>query len=258
MPVLPLVTLTLCGMAIVRMEFDSMKRNRFFRELIDAVGGTSSDKALKRTLSRLRASYDYDYFAFLNLHAHKVHAVSDYPEEWKAIYLAGSYTTVDPIITSAKRINRPFEWSIERERRRADNNVKRFCDEAASFGIRSGLSIPMRTGQGRFALLTLASSRDADGTSTAELDIAAAVSAVGLLHGRFARSPVASQNLAGLSSRESEFLKMIAEGMRMADIALVEGLAYNTVAFHIKNAKAKLQVYTLPQATALATKLSLI
>ena len=139
-----------------------MKRNRFFRELIDAVGGTSSDKALKRALSRLRASYDYDYFAFLNLHAHKVHAVSDYPEEWKAIYLAGSYTTVDPIITSAKRINRPFEWSIERERRRAEDDVKRFCDEAASFGIRSGLSIPMRTGQGRYALLTLASSRDAD------------------------------------------------------------------------------------------------
>jgi LuxR family transcriptional activator of conjugal transfer of Ti plasmids len=235
-----------------------MKRNRFFRELIDAVGGTSSDKALKRALSRLRASYDYDYFAFLNLHAHKVHAVSDYPEEWKAIYLAGSYTIVDPIITGAKRIKRPFEWSIERERRRAEDDVKRFCDEAASFGIRSGLSIPMRTGQGQFALLTLASSRDTDRTSTAELDIAAAVSAVGLLHGRFARAPVASQKLAGLSSREAAFLKMIAEGMRMADIADVEGLAYNTVAFHINNAKAKLHVYTLPQATALATKLSLI
>ena len=44
----------------------------------------------------------------------------------------------------------------------------------------------------------------------------------------------------------------------MADIADVEGLAYKTVVFHINNAKAKLHVYTLPQATALATKLSLI
>ncbi|WP_436084311.1 autoinducer binding domain-containing protein [Pararhizobium sp. LjRoot235] len=234
-----------------------MKRNRFFSELTEAVARASGQKSLKLALSRLRANYGYDYFAFLNLHAQKVHAVSDYPKEWQAIYLERSYTIIDPVITTAKRLNRPFEWSIDRERRFAGNDVKRFYDDAAGFGIRSGISIPVRTGKGQYALFTLAS-RDPETAKTAELDIVSAVSAVALLHAKFAQEPVAPPTLANLNTREASFLKMIAEGMRMADIANVEGLAYKTVVFHINKAKAKLDVYTLPHATARATKLSLI
>lgn len=235
-----------------------MRRNRFFSELIETIARASGEKPLKLALSRLRANYGYDYFAYLNLHAQKVHAVSDCPEEWQAIYLARSYTIIDPVITNAKRLKRPFEWSIDRDRRLAGDDVKRFYDEAASFGIRSGISIPVRTGHGQFAIFTLASSRDEVMAKTAELDIALAVSAVALLHAKFAQEPVAPPAIADLNKKEASFLKMIAEGMRMADIANLEGLAYKTVVFHINKAKAKLDVYTLPHATARATKLSLI
>jgi len=255
-------------MAIIRMEFDPMNRNRLFRELIEIVAQAPGEKSLKRALSRFRANHGYDHFAFLNLHAQRVHAVSDYPKEWQATYLARSYTIIDPVISSAKRVMRPFEWSSDRERRRAESDVKRFYDEAASFGIRSGVSIPVRTGRGRFAILTLASSHNAEIVRTAAdpdiVSVASAVSAVTLLHTKFAQAPAnwepadLATPIGAINARERACLKGIAEGKRMADIAVMEGIAYGTVAFHLSNAKAKLDALTLPHATWLATKLSLI
>jgi LuxR family transcriptional regulator, activator of conjugal transfer of Ti plasmids len=237
-----------------------MNRNRFFHELIEAIARASGEDSLALVLSQLRFAYGYDHFAYLNLHAEKVQAVSDYPEEWQAIYLARSYTIIDPVVTSAKRAMQPIEWSSDRERRRAEGKVKRFYDEAAGFGIRSGISIPVRTGRGRCAILTLASSRETEATRTATLDIASAASAVALLHAKIGQASVksASQTNATLNSRETLCLKWVAEGKRMMDIALMEGLSYGTVVFHINSAKAKLDVYTLPHATAVATRLSLI
>lgn len=237
-----------------------MKRNRLLRELVDAIARASEEESLKTALSRLTLAYGYDHFAFVNLHATKVYALSNYPDEWQDIYLARSYMVLDPVVTVAKRIARPFEWSNDRQRLCCEADVKRFCEEAASYGIRSGISIPVRTGLGRIAILTLASSRDTEISINADFDVFSAAAAVSLLHAKFPRPPVnrSPPVISVLNSRETACLKWVAEGKRPADIAIVEGIKYSTVRFHIEKAKAKLSVETVAHATALATKLCLI
>lgn len=237
-----------------------MTKNRLFRELIDVIAQATDERSLKAALGHLTTASGYDHFAFLNLHAKRVHAVSNYPAEWQDVYLARSYMIIDPIVTMAKRLTRVFDWCGDHERRRSTGDVKRFCDDAASFGIRSGVSVPVRTGLGRFAMLTFASSRNAKPSKNAEVDAGSAATAVALLHAKLAQAPtfLPSVTCAALNSREAACLSWVAEGKSLADIAAVEGIKYSTVRFHLDNAKAKLDVYTLPHATARATKLSLI
>jgi LuxR family transcriptional activator of conjugal transfer of Ti plasmids len=55
---------------------------------------------------------------------------------------------------------RMFAWSAEdRDVRGSSREIKQFYSAATDFGIRSGVSIPIRTSYGRTAMVTLASDR---------------------------------------------------------------------------------------------------
>ncbi len=53
-------------------------------------------------------------------------------------------------------------------------------------------------------------------------------------------------------------MKWSAEAKTLEDIAVLEGMKYSNVCFHIKQARKKLDVLSIQQATAVATKLNLI
>jgi LuxR family transcriptional activator of conjugal transfer of Ti plasmids len=230
------------------------------RELVEDIMSARDEKALRRALARLATAYGYEHYAFINLHAARVHAVSDYPAEWQEEYLTRSYMIIDPVVTVAKRVVRPFDWSNDRERRLKPPEIKRFCDDATACGIRSGISLPVRTGRNAFAVLTFSSSRDSETAISREFDFTSAGEAVAFLHSKFAKMPTSfsAPQFSTLNERETTCLKWSAEGKSFSDIAAMEGLKYSTVRFHIENAKQKLLVQTVAHATALATRLGLI
>jgi len=162
-------------------------------------------------------------------------------------------------VRTAATTLRAFVWSGEHRQRSESKEIRRFYSEAGDHGIRSGISIPVRTARRHMSMLTLASSRP---TLTLEHDIdqIAAVTAVAFLHAKIEQhstTPTAQLSLS-LTPRQANCLKWSAEGKSMKAIATIENMSFATVNFHLNNARKNLDAVSLAQATALATKLGLI
>jgi DNA-binding NarL/FixJ family response regulator len=71
-------------------------------------------------------------------------------------------------------------------------------------------------------------------------------------------SPEAAERLAGLTKREREILRLLADGMRNQQVGETLFISPTTVATHVQNAMAKLDADTRTQAVASALRQSLI
>ncbi len=119
------------------------------------------------------------------------------------------------------------------------------------------------TGHAQPDLLALALRAGASGyvlKSAPAEDIARAVKVVSsggtFLGGDFAGSTGEVEKLLELSPRERQILELLAEGLRVKDIADQLSLSPATVHTHVRNAIAKLEVDTRTEAVALAVRFS--
>lgn len=232
--------------------------NHWFRRLVEQVTLARNEASIAGILEKLTFEAGFRYFAYLNLQAARQAAISNYAEEWQGRYFEKGYACVDPVVLNAKSRPDAFAWS-NREIPRMNRTRRDFYGEAAEFGIRSGISVPIDTGFGCMAMLTLASS-EADYAEGLDLDPVKAAASFGQVHARIDamwRQPGRGTTFR-LKAEELTCLRWAAEGKRMMDIADLENTTFSNVAFHIRNAKEALGVTTLPHATALAKELGLI
>ena len=200
----------------------------------------------------------FDCYAYLNVQPVRLFAVSNYHPEWQGRYLTRDYASIDPVVAMAKQQMKAFTWAAGAPRS-LSKPLRRFYSEAGDFGIRSGISIPIRTAFGHMSMLTLASHKPSLCLET-DIDQIAAVTAVAQLHAKMEQQdvePTASVEI-DLKAKQALCLKWSAEGKTMKDIASIEGMSFATVNFHLNNARKSLDAVSLAQATALATKLKLI
>jgi LuxR family transcriptional activator of conjugal transfer of Ti plasmids len=232
--------------------------DRWFEKLIDASAIGSDETSLKAALSNLAKELGFERYAYFNLQAAESFAVSDYPREWQERYFARSYSRIDPVVTTAKRCKVTFSWDSSAAGRRPSKELRRFYSEAAEFGIRSGISIPIRTGFGHMAMLTLATA--APSASAEDIDPIIAATTVAQLHARLIlrRSGLTSQNTIHLKPEELLCLRWVAEGKTARMIAQIEGISFGNVRFFMENMKSALRAVSLPQATAIGKALGLI
>lgn len=231
----------------------------WFQKLIELSAVSSTDGALKEALPALVRELDFDCYAYLNVQPIRTYAVSNYPEEWQTRYLARDYTRIDPVVAMARNRMKAFTWAASSPATHSAKAVKAFYSEAGEFGIRSGISIPIRTAFGHMSMLTLASAKSSLSLES-DIDQVAAVTSVALLHASLERhnaEPTAARSVE-LTAKQALCLKWSAEGKSMKAIATIENMAYATVNFHLNNARKALDASSLAQATALATKLKLI
>lgn len=154
---------------------------------------------------------------------------------------------------------RAFTWASESPRRVASKRLRRFYLEATDFGLRSGISIPIRTAFGHMSMLTFSSHKPSVGLER-DIDQLAAVTAVSMLHAKLEQQdiiPTASAQVE-LTVKQATCLRWSAEGKSMRAIAAIENMSFGNVNFHLNNARKALDAGSLIQATALATKLKLI
>ena len=233
--------------------------DRWFEKLTDASAIASDEFALKDLLTQLTKELGFDYYAYLNLKASESYAVSNYPVEWQDRYLKRGYSAIDPVIWHARRKMRAFVWTHDQINTRS-RETKRFISEAMEFKICSGISIPVHGDFGSLAMLTLATGTPGLPTER-HIDPILAATSVAQVHACFRRrsnaTAIAARS-AMLKPKEITCLKWSAEGKTLQDIAVIEGMKYNNVCFHIKEARRKLDTITLQQATARAAKLNLI
>ncbi|NGO66021.1 LuxR family transcriptional regulator [Rhizobium daejeonense] len=235
-------------------------KNLLFNRLSEACATASDQKSFGKALGRITRSYGFNGFAYLHLHGENPAVVTNYPREWQVNYLDRGYARLDPVVKAARAQMQAFSWSVDEDRRHGNGDIRKFCDEAVDFGIRSGLSVPIQTGHGKLGILTLSSSRPAHDSNGNDLDPIRAAAAAAFVHNKLIHTAVDGviRPTTNLTHQELTCLYWSAEGKSMEDIATMEGLKYSTVRFYIEAAKKKLGTITLSQATAVATRWKLI
>ncbi|ARO32616.1 LuxR family transcriptional regulator protein (plasmid) [Rhizobium sp. NXC14] len=167
-------------------------------------------------------------------------AMLNYPDEWLKRYSEMDYDRIDPIINKSRKRVRAFRWSEVYSDASTTKIERLVLDEAASFGLRSGISVPMHGPESSFAVMSFAkpSEFEFDNRTITYLQLAA-------LHFHSKVATVDSSCAVGtpsLSLREKECISWVARGKSSWDIGTILGISHNTVDFHVKNAMQKLDV----------------
>lgn len=231
--------------------------DEWFDRLVEHVMLSRDPMIVRETLAKLASEAGFDHYAYLFLYADRQEVISNYHKEWQQRYFQRSYATIDPVIQRARQTMHGFAWSSNVGS--GSKQQSSFFGEAAEFGIRSGITIPVKTGFSRIAMLTVASG-DVDLAGSRAFNPVSAAAAVGQVHCliRKLNAPPTSQTKIDLRAVERVYLRWCAEGKRMSDIAIIENDSPGNVAFHLRNAKAAMGATTLPQATALGKELKFI
>lgn len=228
-----------------------------FNELMEASDLAQDERTLKQAIKNFANAAGFERFAYLNVRAGNTHALSNYPAEWQRIYLDNEYTTIDPVVILAKRSMLPFLWSQQANSGVAPKAIQ-FFSEAADFGIRSGISIPVRGTFGRMAMLTLAS--DKWSADFVEIRNAIhAITAVAFVHvhlnrlmGRPKRSNIE------LTPRQSLCMTWASLGKTTTETAHLLGISARSVRFYLDELRDKLGADNLTHAVRLAIEQQLI
>jgi LuxR family transcriptional activator of conjugal transfer of Ti plasmids len=233
--------------------------NGTLQGLIDAVDVAHDEGSIRKAIKKFTVSAGFDRYAYIHIHADDVVAHSDYPAQWQGIYFKRRYSIIDPVVTTAKRSMKMFAWSAEhRDVRRSSREIRAFYSEASDFGIRSGVSIPIRTSYGRTAMITLASDRRR--VETPPWDPMQAALALAHIHIYLSLAVASSVKTADvtLSTQEATSLSWSSHGKSMNVIADLLGIKPRTVQFYLDNARDKLGARSIAQAVRIAMEKKLI
>ncbi|MER8457719.1 LuxR family transcriptional regulator [Mesorhizobium sp. M1300] len=181
----------------------------------------------------------------------------NYPDEWLKRYFEMGYDRIDPIIKTSRQRTSAIRWSDVYNDANTTEDERRVFDEAATFGLRSGISVPLHGPQGSFAVMSFAQSRDhgLQNRTITYLELAALhfhlrVAELGNLSG--------TEEIPELSTRERECILWTARGKSSWEIGKILGISVNTVNFHIKNVLRKLETSSRTVAAIKAANFGII
>lgn len=228
-------------------------------KLTDLTAIEADQGNLEEALAGLTEQIGFGGYAYLNIQPGHVLAISNYHPDWRSLYFERNFSALDPVVKRAKSLKRIFTWAGEQEIPRLSKTERSFYSHAADFGIRSGITIPVRTANGSMSMFTLASDKLAIDLER-EIDAVAAATAAAQLHARiaFMQARPSAENPAYLDPKEASYLKWIAVGKTMEEAADLEGVKYNSVRVKLAETKKRFDVHTTTHLTALAIRRKLI
>ena len=165
------------------------------------------------------------------------------------------YAFHDPTIQRLGTGSVPFAWTEMQEECSASSIAVRVMEEAAEFGLRDGVTIPLQTLDGEIAGFSISGERLAiDPLDRGMLHLIAtyAFGHLLLLGGNGHATPLR------LAPREREALQWAAEGKTDWEIGEVMGISTHGVDFHLRSARTKLGTTNRTQAVAMALRRGLI
>jgi LuxR family transcriptional activator of conjugal transfer of Ti plasmids len=237
--------------------------HRIFQNFIDCLSSASNSDALRDAMSQAAAGLDLSCFAYLSVPAKTgghTQLISNYPLAWTTYYLQKHYERFDPVIIQALRYPEPFEWGLG-VRSLVPSNSQELFEEAATFGIRYGFTIPIHDSSGPIAAVTFATDERRPQFERTISEHARVLQLMAMYFHAHAQQRIGSNQLiagASLSPREAECLEWAAQGKSAWEIGTILGISRHTVATYLENARTKLGVRTIVQAVARATASKLI
>ena len=182
-----------------------------------------------------------------------------FPPEWTAHYRREGYFDIDPVVDHCRRHTTPCLWAADPIARRAGYRTE-FFSEAADYGLRAGIALPMHSPGGRSSMVSVATNDTAHVgdhlNRIGELQLVASfMHEAGL---RVVGDASREAEPVHLTTREQDCLRWAAEGKTSWEIGQLLAIGERTVTFHLNNAARKLGVMGRRQAIARAMSLQLI
>jgi DNA-binding CsgD family transcriptional regulator len=188
--------------------------------------------------------------------------ISGYPTEWWSRYTEKGYIAIDPVVLHGMTRLTPISWNQVGRQEGKNEQVHLLMGEARECGLNTGVSFPIHSAQGEFAMLNLASSKNYLQTKSSILEAMPYGSLFSAyLHEavhRIFEQHVLPLSRTHLTSREKQCLLWSAEGKTTWETSHILGVSERTVVFHLQNASEKLNVVSRQQAVARAVSLGLI
>ncbi len=203
----------------------------------------SHDEILATLFSQLK---HFGFFAYLItnlplpremlLHEHIL--ANGWPAEWYAHYNAAGLYRHDPCAALCRNTAHPFLWSdIGKEG--LEVSAQRVMDEAAEFGLRQGICVPIHVPFALPAVITV---------SGEAMELEPAVRQIVQILARQALESVLRTQTDRhhsqkplLSEREREVLRWVADGKTSWEVSRILSISQHTVLTHQRNAKQKLE-----------------
>jgi len=234
-----------------------------FQEFIDAIYTADDAIQFERVATRLTSRLGFRWFAYLRLVDDAPALISSYPKSWTNRYFGLGYQRLDPVVRRARSEHDLFSWGGTAARPTGTREQRRFFDEAMTFGISSGITVPIRGGFGRMAAFTLATDEPIARAEGLLVDSKDVIQLAGLYFHTHATTRLGSSSdsptRAGvLTQRERQCLAWAAQGKTVADTAILVEIAPRTVVFHLENARRKLDAASIAQCVAEALRRGLL
>ncbi|GLS33892.1 LuxR family transcriptional regulator [Mesorhizobium albiziae] len=251
------------------MHFPEAAREAFaveFGRFLDQTDGGAQSERLFDLLSAFALNFGCPWIAYGSLvpdqktlePAQRDPAVmQNYPDEWQERYFEMGYDRIDPVIKTGRKRAGAFRWSEVYNDASTTENERRVLDEAATFGLRSGISVPLHGPDGCFAIMSFAQPWDREFQNRTIIYLQLAALHFHLRVAKFANSS-GIVDAPKLSPREKECILWTARGKSSWEIGQILGISVNTVNFHIKNIMRKLDTGSRTVAAIKAVNFGII
>ncbi|WP_292364648.1 LuxR family transcriptional regulator [Mesorhizobium sp.] len=181
----------------------------------------------------------------------------NYPNEWQKRYRDMDYGKIDPVIKKTRHKLGALRWTDVYADANTTENERRIFDEAATFGLRSGVTVPLHGPSGSFATVSFAKRTDQEVPSKIVMLLELTARHFHLRIDAFFRQGCIGPE-SSLSTREAECILWVARGKSSTDIGTILGISENTVNFHVKNSMRKLGCSSRTVAVVNALKSGII
>jgi len=166
---------------------------------------------------------------------------STYKPKWIQHYKDQQYYLCDPLFSCLQKISIPFEWDIQ-DFKDLFPLQQKLMEEAYSFGIKSGTTIPLLPQTTFHGFLTVLNQ------TALHPDILYVLSLVGNICTQKIIELKKSEELKILTARERDILFQKSQGLTIKNIGKKLKISPSTTAFHLANIRKKLRAQTTENA----------
>ncbi|RWB70411.1 MAG: LuxR family transcriptional regulator [Mesorhizobium sp.] len=176
-----------------------------------------------------------------------------WPVDWYNRYVSEDHFLHDPCVAQCRHSPQPFLWR-ELPAARLSKRSRLVMDEAAEFGMKDGICVPIHVPLAGPSVVTVASDRIEVPPSTLPFIEMLCVHTFRSLAGLGTPGDGGGDEPTPLTARERELLEWSAQGKSTDDIACILGVTRNTVESHQRNIRGKLDAINVSHAIVKALR----
>ncbi len=185
---------------------------------------------------------------------------SNYSTAWRDKYDTEKFHYIDPTVSHCLQSSLPYFWTADAFK---GKQQQAFYEEACSYDIRQGVTMPIHGANGEFGVISFVTDRLSvkefkSGLDRFLPDLALLRDYIFESSLKFAGNPSDDENTVLLTKRERECLQWAMVGKSTWDIAQILNCSEATVNFHFANLRRKFKVNSRQQVVIRAIHSGLI